>query len=154
MVRDGVELFDHPGRSSTPCIRSTIAGFRTLPSGYFEGIGTNSGRLSQPFTEASASMMMQANDPSVSAATLTSVGLGSVLADAGFSTGSGNAADWAQHIAALHAAARASRLHIPLLYGLDAVHGMSHARNAIIFPHNTLHRPCLDMPHGASGLLG
>jgi beta-glucosidase len=79
---------------------------------------------------------VQANAPSISAATLTSVGLGSVLADAGFSPGSGNAADWAQHIAALHSAARASRLHIPVLYGLDAVHGMSHARNAIIFPHN------------------
>ncbi|HEY0468823.1 MAG TPA: glycoside hydrolase family 3 protein, partial [Polyangiaceae bacterium] len=83
-----------------------------------------------------AAQMVEANDPSISAATLTNVGLGSVLADGGFSTGSGNAAAWAQHIATLHAAARASRLHIPLLYAVDSVHGMNHARDAIIFPHN------------------
>jgi beta-glucosidase len=82
-----------------------------------------------------AGQMVQANDPSITTAQVTSSGIGSVLADGGFAPGAGNSASWAAHIATLHAAARASRLHIPLLYGLDAVHGMD-AFDSIIFPHN------------------
>jgi beta-glucosidase len=34
------------------------------------------------------------------------------------------------------AAALATRLHIPLLYGIDAVHGAGGVHGAGVFPHN------------------
>jgi beta-glucosidase len=43
---------------------------------------------------------------------------------------------WADTIDELQAAARATRLAIPILYGTDAVHGIGGVRGAVIFPHN------------------
>ena len=43
---------------------------------------------------------------------------------------------WADSIDAFQAAALATRLAIPILYGTDAVHGMGGVRGAVIFPHN------------------
>ena len=43
---------------------------------------------------------------------------------------------WADMVDELQAAARATRLGIPILYGTDAVHGMGGVRGAVIFPHN------------------
>jgi beta-glucosidase len=43
---------------------------------------------------------------------------------------------WADSIDAFQAAALATRLSIPILYGTDAVHGMGGLRGAVIFPHN------------------
>lgn len=83
-----------------------------------------------------ASQMIQSDDPYVTPADVQNFALGSVLASANYAPGAGTSAAWAAHIAALHAAARGSRLKIPLLYGLDSMHGMGHARDAIIFPHN------------------
>lgn len=83
-----------------------------------------------------AAQMILAKDGIVTTSQITSYGIGAVLADGYYKPGHGATSDWAAHIAPLHAAARASRLGIPLLYGLDAVHGMSHATDAIIFPHN------------------
>jgi beta-glucosidase len=83
-----------------------------------------------------AAQMIQVDAQYVTTSTVASLGLGSVLASGDYWPGSGTSAAWRGHIAAFHSAALASRLQIPLLYGLDAVHGMSHAFDAIIYPHN------------------
>jgi beta-glucosidase len=83
-----------------------------------------------------AAQMIQADDPDVTTSDVAALGLGSVLASAGFWPGSGTSAAWAAHLATLHDAARTSRLQIPLLYGVDAVHGMGRALDATVFPHN------------------
>jgi beta-glucosidase len=44
-------------------------------------------------------------------------------------------ADWREMIDALHAEAAKSRLRIPLLYGVDAVHGHNNVVGAVVFPH-------------------
>jgi beta-glucosidase len=44
--------------------------------------------------------------------------------------------DWRRTVEALHAAALESRLGIPLLYGIDAVHGHASVAGAVVFPHN------------------
>ena len=63
-------------------------------------------------------------------------GIGSVLSGGGGNPGDGTAAAWRDAVAAFVEASHGSRTGIPLLYGVDAVHGHSNVRNATIFPHN------------------
>ena len=44
-------------------------------------------------------------------------------------------ADWREMIDGYHAEALKSRLQIPLLYGVDAVHGHNNVVGAVVFPH-------------------
>ena len=45
-------------------------------------------------------------------------------------------ADWREMIDGYHAQTPQSRLKIPLLYGVDAVHGHNNVVGAVVFPHN------------------
>ena len=44
--------------------------------------------------------------------------------------------DWADMVDNFQKAALESRLGIPILYGIDAVHGNNNVYGATIFPHN------------------
>jgi len=63
--------------------------------------------------------------------------LGSVLSggDADPPTGNGMR-DWQRTIDALIGRSQRTRLKIPILYGVDAVHGHSNVEGATLFPHN------------------
>ena len=64
-------------------------------------------------------------------------GVGSVLSGGGSAPSSGNTAiDWAYRVNELKEAALETRLGIPLLYGIDAVHGNNNVYGTTIFPHN------------------
>lgn len=63
--------------------------------------------------------------------------LGSVLSGGNSNPPDGNSAiAWAEFIAGFKRAATETRLRIPLLYGIDAVHGHNNVLGAVIFPHN------------------
>jgi len=65
--------------------------------------------------------------------------IGSVLSGGGSWPGENRPADWVAMNDAFWAASMAedeSHLAIPLLYGVDAVHGHNNVRGAVIFPHN------------------
>jgi len=63
--------------------------------------------------------------------------LGSVLSGGSSDPESGNRPqDWAGLYESLQARTRRTRLRIPLLYGIDAVHGHNNVDGAVIFPHN------------------
>jgi beta-glucosidase len=63
--------------------------------------------------------------------------LGSVLSGGGSDPKSGNGlASWTQAVEDCQAAAGKTPLKIPLLYGIDAVHGHNNLLYAVIFPHN------------------
>ena len=49
--------------------------------------------------------------------------------------GSNSFEDWRAMIDGYHARAEGSRLRIPLLYGVDAVHGHNNVVGAVVFPH-------------------
>ena len=52
-------------------------------------------------------------------------------------TASGNTAqDWLNFVNEFKGQALLTRLKIPLLYGIDAVHGHNNVLGAVIFPHN------------------
>jgi beta-glucosidase len=71
-----------------------------------------------------------------SAADITKDRLGSVLSGAGSAPTPNTPTAWADMIDGFQQAAQATPLHIPLFYGVDAVHGHNNVVGATIFPHN------------------
>lgn len=62
--------------------------------------------------------------------------LGSLLSGGGSVPANNTPDGWAEMVDGYQAAALSTRLQIPLLYGIDAVHGHSNMVGATIFPHN------------------
>ncbi|RKN44072.1 glycoside hydrolase family 3 protein [Streptomyces hoynatensis] len=62
--------------------------------------------------------------------------LGSVLSGGGSAPAQNTAEGWADMYDAYQRTALSTPLGIPLLYGVDAVHGHNNVRGATIFPHN------------------
>ena len=63
--------------------------------------------------------------------------IGSVLSGGGSDPKEGNSLQaWTDCVDRVQAAAQKTRLAIPILYGIDAVHGHNNVLGAVIFPHN------------------
>jgi beta-glucosidase len=71
-------------------------------------------------------------DPSL----ITTYGLGSILSGGGSTPTNNKPKAWADMVDRFQAAALKTRLHIPLLYGIDSVHGDGNMYGATVFPHN------------------
>ncbi len=67
---------------------------------------------------------------------ITTLGLGSILSGGGSTPTENTPQAWADMVDRFQRAALNTRLGIPLLYGIDAVHGNGNAYGATIFPHN------------------
>lgn len=88
--------------------------------------------------EEKVGQMIQANSASLKdASEVEKLFLGSVLSGGSSDPKTGNGlVDWTDHYDSLQARTQNTRLRIPILYGIDAVHGHSNVLNAVIFPHN------------------
>lgn len=100
-------------------------------------------RASQLVTEMTLpeklGQMTMADLPTVrdSPALVTAHSLGAILSGGdSFPTSGAGPDDWRRTVDALHEAALGTRLGIPLLYGIDAVHGHANVAGAVVFPHN------------------
>lgn len=62
--------------------------------------------------------------------------LGSVLSGGDSEIADLSPLGWADFVGTLQRRALATRLAIPILYGIDAVHGHNNVRGAVVFPHN------------------
>ncbi len=67
---------------------------------------------------------------------ITTLGLGSVLSGGGSVPTPNTPTAWADMVDRYQRAAMATRLGIPLLYGVDSVHGHGNLLGATVFPHN------------------
>src|SRR5919197_4112127 len=67
---------------------------------------------------------------------ITTYGLGSILSGGGSTPTVNTPEAWADMVDRFQSAALATRLHIPLLYGIDSVHGDGNMYGATVFPHN------------------
>jgi len=67
---------------------------------------------------------------------ITTLGLGSVLSGGGSVPTPNTPTAWADMVDRYQRAALATRLHIPLIYGVDSVHGHGNLLGATVFPHN------------------
>ena len=80
--------------------------------------------------------MTQVEVNSLRGGAVRELGIGSVLSGGGGNPTPNTPDAWAQMVRRVQSEALESRLGIPLLYGVDAVHGHSNVRGATIFPHN------------------
>jgi beta-glucosidase len=67
---------------------------------------------------------------------ITTYGLGSILSGGGSTPPENTAEEWADMVDRFQRAALRTRLGIPLIYGVDAVHGHGNLLGATVFPHN------------------
>jgi beta-glucosidase len=68
---------------------------------------------------------------------ITTFGFGSILSGGGSTPAAGNTPEaWADMVDKFQAAALKTRLKIPLIYGVDSVHGHGNLLGATVFPHN------------------
>ncbi len=83
--------------------------------------------------------LIQADISAITPADLKAYPLGSILAGGNsgpYGDERANAAKWSQLVGEYRAASRGSGAGIPILFGVDAVHGHSNLPQATIFPHN------------------
>ncbi|MCA1650554.1 MAG: hypothetical protein LC753_09835 [Acidobacteria bacterium] len=62
--------------------------------------------------------------------------LGSVLSGGDSEIADVSPSGWAAHVERLQKEALGTRLAVPILYGIDAVHGHNNVKGAVVFPHN------------------
>ncbi len=89
--------------------------------------------------EQKVGQMIQADISAITPADLSRYPLGSILAGGNsgpFGDERADAATWGRQVAAFREASRKSGAGVPILFGVDAVHGHSNLPNATIFPHN------------------
>lgn len=93
--------------------------------------------LAQMTLEEKVAQMMLPGQATLNAEDVTTYGIGASLSGGGEAPSSGNNPEnWQERVNELKQAALDSRLGIPLLYGVDAVHGHNNILGTTIFPHN------------------
>ncbi|GIE99844.1 glycoside hydrolase family 3 N-terminal domain-containing protein [Paractinoplanes rishiriensis] len=80
--------------------------------------------------------MTQSERGITTAADVTAYRVGSILSGGGSAPTPNNAAGWADMYDNYQRGALATPLQIPIMYGIDAVHGNNNVQGATIFPHN------------------
>jgi beta-glucosidase len=80
--------------------------------------------------------MVQSERSAVKEGDLANYGIGSILSGGGSVPTPNTPAAWVSMYNRFQAEALATRLAIPMIYGVDAVHGHGNAAGATIFPHN------------------
>ncbi|MFD7133222.1 glycoside hydrolase family 3 N-terminal domain-containing protein [Streptomyces sp. NPDC059894] len=93
--------------------------------------------LSRMTPAEKAGQMTQAERGALTAAgDIAAYGLGSLLSGGGSTPTPNTPEAWAKTIDAFQLRAQATRLQIPLIYGVDAVHGHNNLVGATVLPHN------------------
>jgi beta-glucosidase len=94
--------------------------------------------LSRMTLEEKIGQMIQANSASLKdPSDVEKLFLGSILSGGSSDPKNGNSLiDWTDHYDSFQSRTQSTRLRIPILYGIDAVHGHSNVLGAVIFPHN------------------
>jgi len=83
-----------------------------------------------------AGQMAEPMNTAVTPAEVTQYGFGSIFNGGEIPVNPNTTANWATRLNALQDGALASTLKIPMIYGLDAVHGNGKVPGCTIFPHN------------------
>lgn len=93
--------------------------------------------LKQMTLEEKIGQMVQAESDDITLEEIKTYGIGSVFSGGDADPKEGNSAEaWQASVNEMKQAALETPLGIPLLYGIDAVHGHSNVEGATIFPHN------------------
>lgn len=112
-----------------------------LPQVYLDPNATISERvenlLSQMTLDEKIGQMTQADRTALNSVNdIAAYYLGSILSGGGAAPSDNTPTGWADMYDNYQQSALSTRLGIPLIYGVDAVHGHNNLKNAVIFPHN------------------
>jgi beta-glucosidase len=80
--------------------------------------------------------MTQASNESIEPRDVADHAIGSVLSGGNGNPSPNSPAVWADMVGGFVEASMGTRLGVPIIYGVDAVHGHSNVRGSTIFPHN------------------
>jgi beta-glucosidase len=94
------------------------------------------GLLAQMTLDEKAAQTIQAERAQITNAQVTQYAVGSIYSQGGSAPTTNTPAGWAAMINGYRAASRASAHGIPIIYGLDSVHGLGPVAGATVFPHN------------------
>jgi beta-glucosidase len=92
--------------------------------------------LSRMTLEEKVGQMTQVEKNSVKRGDIQKYYIGSILSGGGGSPGKNTPQEWYAMVQGFQEEALSTRLRIPIIYGVDAVHGHGNLLNATIFPHN------------------
>lgn len=92
--------------------------------------------LAQMTLEEKVGQMIQGEYKQTTPEEVNEYYLGSVLSGGGSNPLDNTPETWTEETTEYQEQALATRLGIPILYGIDAVHGNNHLEGAVIFPHN------------------
>lgn len=93
--------------------------------------------LARMTLEEKIGQMTQVERGSITPEAVAQYFIGSVLSGGGgYPPGNNTVEGWAAMVNGYQEAALSTRLAIPMLYGVDAVHGHSNLSGAVVFPHN------------------
>ncbi|HAS72935.1 MAG TPA: hypothetical protein DCS67_02190 [Clostridiales bacterium UBA8960] len=86
--------------------------------------------------EEKVGQMIQVERGGMSLSRIKALNIGSVLSGGGSAPGNGSISQWQNMMKQFDEASRGSSSGIPVIYGIDAVHGNNNVLTATIFPHN------------------
>lgn len=92
--------------------------------------------LTQMTLEEKIGQMIQTERMSITPEEVRDHHIGSILSGGGSCPGQNTPSDWVEMNDAYWAASKSTRLGIPAIYGVDAIHGHNNVLGATIFPHN------------------
>ena len=92
--------------------------------------------LGQMSIQQKAAQMVMGRYESVDPSDVSAEGVGTVFSAGSAIPGGGSASEWASLIDGFISASQSTPNGLPVLFGIDAVHGNSKATGAVIFPHN------------------
>jgi beta-glucosidase len=92
--------------------------------------------LAMMTSDEKIAQLHQVERANTTASDITQYGVGSVYSQGGSGPATNTPTGWADMIDGFRMASYASRLKIPVIYGLDTVHGAGPVKGATVFPHN------------------
>ncbi|HEU5075154.1 MAG TPA: glycoside hydrolase family 3 N-terminal domain-containing protein, partial [Polyangiaceae bacterium] len=92
--------------------------------------------VAQMSIQQKAAQMVMGRYENVTNEDVSGEGVGTVFSAGSSIPGGGSAAEWASLIDGYITASQSTPNGLPILFGIDAVHGNSKATGAVIFPHN------------------
>jgi len=130
----GVRWMPGTGNTAGGLGASGAGGGRAFPT---EACVTKANDLLAMMTsDEKIAQLHQVERADTNAADITKYDVGSVYSQGGSGPMTNTPTGWADMIDGFRQASFASRLKIPIIYGLDVVHGVGPVKGATVFPHN------------------
>lgn len=134
-------MFTHHYKNLLFCLVLLLGGIESQSQIYLDSTQSIDVRVNDlidrmTLDEKIGQMIQAERQAFISNGDITTYFIGSLLSGGGSAPINNTAVGWADMYDQFQSQALNTRLQIPLIYGVDAVHGHNNVKNAVIFPHN------------------